>query len=72
MKGENTMNNIEIEQLKNDLALKVGLLENKIKSGEINDDTAVEAVELFKEYEKEGTTLVELKLLYDDVKMALN
>ena len=66
------MNNIEIEQLKNDLALKVGLLENKIKSGEINDDTAVEAVELFKEYEKEGTTLVELKLLYDDVKMALN
>lgn len=66
------MNNIEIEQLKNDLALKVGLLENKIKSGEINDDTAVEAVQLFKEYEKEGTTLVELKLLYDDVLMALS
>lgn len=66
------MNNMEIEQLKNDLALKVGLLENKIKSGEITDETAVESVELFKEYEKEGTTLVELKLLHDDVLIALN
>lgn len=33
------MNTIEIEQLKNNLAVKVGILESKIKHGEINDDT---------------------------------
>lgn len=66
------MNNIEIEQMKNDLAVKVGVLEIKIKSGEITDETSAELVEAYKEYEKDGTTLEELKLLYDDVKLALS
>ena len=65
------MNNMEIEQLKNDLALKVGILQGKINRGEIEDDTANEVVESFKEYEEKGTTLMELKLLYDDVLLHL-
>lgn len=66
------MNTFEIEQLKNNLAVKVGILEIKIKNGEINDDTSVELINLFKEYEKHGTTLEELKLLFEDVELALN
>ncbi|MFP3727888.1 hypothetical protein U8V72_22115 [Priestia filamentosa] len=66
------MNTIEIEQLKNHLAVKVGILENKIKKGEINDDTSIELINLFKDYEKNGTTLEELKLLFEDVKLALS
>lgn len=66
------MNNIEIEQLKNNLATKVGLLENKIKSGEITDETSIELVNIFKEYEQKGTTIEELKLLFEDVILALS
>ncbi|MDF9599082.1 hypothetical protein P7D15_01460 [Bacillus cereus] len=66
------MNTIEIEQLKNNLSVKVGVLENKIKNGEINDDTSVKLINLFKEYEKNGTTLEELKLLFEDVELALS
>ncbi|PLS19333.1 hypothetical protein CVD28_02655 [Bacillus sp. M6-12] len=66
------MNTIEKEQLKNHLAVKVGILENKIKSGEITDDTAVELVSIYKEYEEKGTTIEELKLLFDDVLLALS
>ena len=65
------MKNIEIEQLKNNLETKIGVLEIKIKSGEITDESAVELIDLFKEYEKDGTTIEELKLLYEDVTLAL-
>lgn len=65
------MNNVELELLKNDLELKVGLLELKIKKGEISDASAIESVEIFKEYEQKGTSETELKLLYDDVLLAL-
>jgi hypothetical protein len=66
------MNSVEIEQLKNNLAVKVGILEIKIKNGEINDDTSVELVNSYKEYEEKGTTIEELKLLFDDVILALS
>ena len=66
------MNSFEIEQLKNHLAVKIGTLENKIKNGEIVDSIADELVELYKEYRQEGTTIEELKLLFDDVILALN
>lgn len=66
------MNTIEIEQLKNNLALKVGILEIKVNNGEIKDDTAIKIIELFKEYEKKGTTVEELKMLFDDVVLALS
>lgn len=66
------MDTVEIEQLKNNLEIKVGILENKIKQGEIKDDTAIELVNLFKEYEQNGTTIEELKLLFDDVLLALS
>lgn len=69
---KNMMNTVEIEQLKNDLEVKVGILEMKIKSGKITDDTASKSVELFKEYEQHGTTIEELKLLFDDVMLALS
>lgn len=65
------MNSIEIEQLKNNLATKVGLLEIKIKNGEIGEDS-LELVDLFKEYEDKGTTIEELKLLFEDVELALS
>lgn len=65
------MSTIEVEQLKNDLETKIGLLENKIKNKEIHED-ALELVELFKEYEEKGTTIEELKLLYEDVLLALS
>lgn len=67
---KNMKNTVEIEQLKNHLELKIGILEIKIKNGEIKDD-AYELVQLFKEYEKEGTTIEELKLLFEDVELAL-
>lgn len=66
------MNSVEIEQLKNNLAVKVGILEIKINNGEITDDTAVEIVNSYKEYEKNGTTIEELKLLFEDVLLALS
>lgn len=66
------MNNIEKEQLKNNLAVKVGILEIKVRNGEINDDTALELIEIYKEYEKNGTTIEELKMLFDDVVLALS
>lgn len=66
------MTSVEIEQLKNDVALKVGILEIKINNGEINDSASQELVDTFKDYEKKGTTLEELKLFYDDVKLALS
>jgi len=66
------MNSVEIEQLKQDLATKVGTLENKINSGKINDETSLELVANYKEYEKNGITIEELKLLYDDVILALS
>ncbi|MDA1675139.1 MULTISPECIES: hypothetical protein [Bacillus cereus group] len=66
------MNNIEIEQLKNNLAVKVGILEIKVNNGEINDDTAHNLIELYKEYEENGTTIEELKMLFDDVVLALS
>lgn len=65
------VNGIEIEQLKNNIATKVGLLEIKIKNGEIKDETSLELLEIFKEYEQKGTTLEELKLFFKDVKLAL-
>jgi hypothetical protein len=66
------LNKIEIEQLKNDLETKVGILDMRIKSGEITDDIAIELVQSFKEYEKDGITIEELKLIYDDVILALS
>lgn len=62
------MSNIEIEQLKNDLALKIGLLKMK-ESGQVE---FLELIELYEDYEKNGTTLEEMKLLYNDVLLALN
>lgn len=66
------MKTIEIEQLKNQVSLKIGLLENKIKTGEVTDDTSLELVGIFKEYEENGTTIEELKLLFEDVQLALS
>ena len=65
------MNTVEIAQLKEALAVKIGILDNKIKSGEIVDEIAPELVVIYKEYEQNGTTLEELKLLMDDVLLAL-
>jgi len=66
------MNAIELEQLKNNLAIKIGVLEFKIKREEINDDTSMELVKIFKDYVENGTTIEELKLLSEDVKLALS
>lgn len=66
------MDKVEIEQLKNHLAVKIGVLEMRVKSGEINDETAPELIANFKEYEEKGTTLEELKLLFEDVTLALS
>lgn len=66
------MNTIEVEQLKNYLEVKIGILEMRIKSGEIYDDTSLELVNSFKEYEKDGITIEELKLLVEDVELALS
>lgn len=66
------MNNIEIEQLKNNLETKVGILQIRINNGEITDDTSLDLVKSFKEYEQNGTTLEELKLLFEDVELALS
>lgn len=65
------MNNIELEQLKNDLETKIGILKMKVKREEIEDNTAIELINTFREYEKDGTTIEELKLLYEDVLLAL-
>ena len=65
------MNTIEVEQLKNNLETKIGILEYKIKNGDIRDETSMELIVLFKEYEKNGTTIEELKLLFEDVQLAL-
>ena len=65
------MTNIEIEQLKNHLAVKIGILEIKINNGEI-DDESYELINSYKEYEENGTTLEELKLLFEDVQLALS
>ena len=61
------MNTVEIEQLKNDLAVKVGIL--KMSD---NNNEHTEIYELYEDYEKNGTTLEEMKLLYDDVLLALS
>lgn len=66
------MNAIELEQLKNNLATKIGVLEIKIKREEINDETSMELVKLFRDYEENGTTIEELKLLSEDVQLALS
>lgn len=66
------MNNAELEIFKGHLATKVGVLEIKINNGEITDETSLELVKLFKEYEKNGTTIEELKMLFDDVVLALS
>jgi len=68
---KNMTNTVEIEQLKNHLELKIGILKMKIKNGEIKDD-AYELIELFKDYEKNGTTIEELKMLFEDVELALS
>ena len=65
------MNSVELEQLKNDVETKVGTLSIAAKRGRIKDDSAYELIELYEEYEKEGTTMQELRLLYDDLKLAL-
>lgn len=66
------MNAIELEQLKNYLGIKIGVLELKIKREEINDATSMDLVKLFKDYEENGTTIEELKLLSEDVQLALS
>lgn len=65
------MNTIEIEQLKNYLEVKIGILEMRIKNGEIKEES-LELVDSFKEYEKDGITIEELKLLVEDVELALS
>lgn len=62
---------VEIEQLKESLAVKIGILVYKIKYQD-GYDVYEELVELYNEYQENGTTLEELKLLYDDVILALN
>lgn len=64
------MTSVEIEVLKNHLAVKIGVLEMKIQSGEI-DSRAQELILLYKEYEHKGTTLEELNLLFSDVLLEL-
>lgn len=64
------MNQIELEQLKENLATKIGILELKMKRGELADDY-MELVHLYKNYEEHGTTIEELKLLNADVYLAL-
>lgn len=66
------MNSVEIEQLKNYLETKVGILEIKINNGEISDQSSLELVKLFNEYKEKGTTIEEFKLLIDDVELALS
>lgn len=65
------MSNYDIEVLKNHLATKIGILQMKINNGEMNDDS-LELINVYKEYETKGTTIEELKLLFDDVQLALN
>ena len=65
------MSNYNIEVLKNHLATKIGILEIKINNGEINDDS-LELINVYKEYESNVTTIEELKLLFDDVELALS
>ena len=62
---------VEIEQLKENLAVKINILVYKIKY-EDGYDMYEELVELFNEYQEKGTTIEELRLLYDDVILALS
>lgn len=66
------MNSIELEQLKNNLEVKVGILQMKINSGEIQDDSAENLIKIYNEYKEEGTTIEELKLFFDDVLLSLS
>lgn len=65
------MNNVDIEQLQNDLAVKLGVLVLKEKRGEVRVDNLDELIEIYEEYKREGTSLTELKALYEDVTLAL-
>lgn len=72
MERGSKVHTVDIEVIKNDLETKIGLLEMKINNGEIKEeDSVLELIALFKEYEKTGTTLEELQLLYSDVQLAL-
>lgn len=66
------MNSVEIEQLKNYLETKVGILEIKIKNGEISDPSSLAVLKIFNEYKEDGTTIEELKYLIHDVELALS
>jgi hypothetical protein len=66
------MNTIEIEQLKNYLEVKIGILAMRINNGKIQNETSLELVNSFKEYEKDGLTIEELNLLVEDVELALS
>lgn len=62
---------VELEQMKNDLAVKLGVLVLREKLGEIRVDNLAELVEIYNEYKREGTSETELRALYDDVTLAL-
>ena len=61
------MTSYDIYVLKNHLAVKIGILEKK----ENKTDSDIEIINAYKHYEKYGTTIIELKLLFEDVKLAL-
>lgn len=54
---------VEQEQILNNLDIKVEKLKRKFG----NEDSAKELIELFEDYKKNGTTELELKLLWEDI-----
>lgn len=61
------MNQIEKEQLLNEVEHKVGM----IKAFHNEDDNAKELIELYDEYRKDGTSVMEIKLFLEDLNLFL-
>lgn len=62
----------EVEQLKEDVETKIGILKILVQNEKIKNTNEIEQLfTIHKEYEQEGTSLVELRLFYDDILLAL-
>ena len=58
---------IDIEQLKEDLATKIGLLKMKVNKDEVEE----ELIDIYQDMETNGASLMELHALHDDLMLAL-
>lgn len=63
----------EIEQLTNAIEHKAGMLSLAIRQGKLkSNETTDELLELVEDAKRNGTTIMEAKLLLDDLNLALS